>query len=217
GADMGQAVEHHRDDAHPAQHAPWVHRRLPRDPPRTVAFPGATTTTLHVTALVAVTDDSPAWWMRCPVGRRSRAGLGCPPGGGRACPVGRGFPGGWGARPGELSGWTGVRPGGGSGRGGQLVGGVRRRCWVFFAASYVLLAVWPGSVVETSATGTSHQASEDGPSMAGSVRTYTTVTPLEARAVSSALRSSSAEPGRSTVAPRLAALAARSTGSGPPS
>jgi hypothetical protein len=69
----------------------------------------------------------------------------------------------------------------------------------------------------TSATGTSHHASLDGAPAIGSVSMYTSVVRSAFRAWTSAWRNSSVVRVRSTDTPRLAALAARSTGRNPPS
>ena len=89
--------------------------------------------------------------------------------------------------------------------------------WIFFQSAYVWYAAWVDSRVEVSMTGTSHQDSLSGAAISGSVSTWITVVRSLALATLTASVNSAAVTTRITSAPRLAALAARSTGSLPPS
>lgn len=85
------------------------------------------------------------------------------------------------------------------------------------AAAYASYALRVDSSSDTSLTGTSHHAEPGGLGPYRSVSTWTTVVAELALAWAIALVNSSTVDALSTAAPRLAALAARSTGSTLPS
>src|SRR3982750_940289 len=99
----------------------------------------------------------------------------------------------------------------------QLSEGRTKGRWIFFQSEYVWYAAWGDSRVEVSDTGTSHHDSLSGAKISGSVSTWITVVRSLALATLTASVNSAAVPTRITSAPRLAALAARSTGSVSPS
>src|SRR6266511_3833238 len=120
---------------------------------------------------------------------------------------------------------TGRRAGGGA-AGDPVLDGAHVRSlhrryrygrWARLACSYSARAAEVESIEETCATGTSHQACEEGAGTSGSVSMWITVVRDDRFAFSRAVASSSTVDARSTSAPSDAALAARSVGSRPPS
>src|SRR5258707_13173053 len=89
--------------------------------------------------------------------------------------------------------------------------------WIFFQSAYVAYADWVDSSVDVSETGTSHQDSLSGAGISGLVSTWITVVRSLALATLTASVNSAAVTTLTTWAPRLAALAARSTGNFAPS